>query len=57
MFKCVTCGYQGTEFLAEVVGLEHGSFTYRAKCPNCRSHMVNVPPGFKEARLRIKLTK
>jgi len=57
VFKCVNCDFKDTEFKAEVAGSSQGAFTFRAKCPRCGSHMVNIEPGSKEHQLRVKVTR
>lgn len=53
MFKCVDCGYEGSEFNAGISDIHHGAFTYVAKCPKCGSFKVKHLPGYKESDLRI----
>jgi len=54
VFKCVDCGYEGSEFNAGVAEHSyHGAFTYFAKCPECGSFKIKPLPGYKESDLRI----
>jgi rRNA maturation protein Nop10 len=56
MFKCINCGFAGVIFHAEVASIDQGSYTYRAKCPKCGSHLVIIEPPVKEQSLRISLS-
>lgn len=58
MFRCINCRYEGEKFDAEVADIsKSGAFTYRAKCPNCGSLLVEHLPGDFEEDLRISIER
>lgn len=57
MFKCISCGFTGDTFSAEVSHIDHGSYSYRAKCPKCGGTLVNAYGPAKEQDLRISIKR
>jgi hypothetical protein len=53
MFRCVECKHEGPTFCIELSGLDSGSLTYKAKCPQCGGQLVNVVGTVKTQDLRI----